>query len=249
MISWELFADWHTHTSYSDGQGTIAPTLSCSACHLSEVAITDHAPANLGAGIKQPELTWLQMQAEVEFWNQTESSPRVLLGAEANIISRNGDLDVPKLWLKKMDIVIASLHPLVKPANLGDGVTMFLPNLLQRTARWSWSRLRNMNTKALTEAVHRYEVDFVAHPGLWIDIDTYELACVCARRGTALEINCHHVEQLAGYVQAAMPTGVDFVINSDAHTPVQVGQLETGRALANALRLPPARIRNAVSKR
>ena len=85
----------------------------------------------------------------------------------------------------------------------------------------------------------------MAHPGLWIDIDTRELATACVQHGTALEINCQHTDILADYVRAAMPTGVEFVINSDAHRPDQVGQLAAGKRLADQLNLPPERIRNA----
>lgn len=212
---------------------------------LRQVAITDHAPASIGVGFKEPAATINQMRAEIEAWNAEEQTPQLLLGAETNLISRQGDLDLPLKMLKKLDVVIASLHPLVKPLDWRDGTTMLLPNVLQRFTRLRSRQLRNTNTKALVEAVYRNPVSFVAHPGLWIDIDTEELAHACVRRNTALEINCQHTDILADYVEVAMPTGVDFVISSDAHLPAQVGQLDAGWALAKELALPPERIRNA----
>ena len=41
-----------------------------------------------------------------------------------------------------------------------------------------------------------------------------------------------------------MPTGVDFVISSDAHEPSLVGDLDAGLELARRLQLPLERIRN-----
>ncbi|HHW98157.1 MAG TPA: histidinol-phosphatase [Firmicutes bacterium] len=246
MQDWSLFADWHTHTRFSDGTGTIrANALAGQARGLRQVAITDHAPGSLGVGIKKPLETIRQMRAEIDAWNAEGNEPQLLLGVETNLISRQGDLDLPAKLLKQLDVVIASLHPLVKPLTWRDGATMLLPNAIQRFTRLRSRKLRNTNTKALVEAVYRYPISFVAHPGLWIDIDTEELAQACVRRNTALEINCLHTDILADYVRVAMPSGVDFIINSDAHCPAQVGQLEAGRRLAEKLGLPPERIRNA----
>ncbi len=246
MSQWELFADWHTHTIYSDGKGSIAMNVqAASALGLEQIAITDHAPSNLGVGVKDLERTLAAMQREIDRCNQEQPEIQALLGLEANLIDHQGKLDVPEHLRQPLDILAISLHPLVRPDNAWDGVRMFAPNLWQRVTGIRSRRLRNLNTKAMVEAVERHDVSFVAHPGLWIDIDTAELAEACTRRDTALEINCNHADQLAGYVQAALPSGVDFVINSDAHTPEEVGQLAAGIALAERLRLDPSRIRNA----
>ncbi|MGI6357970.1 MAG: PHP domain-containing protein [Bacillota bacterium] len=246
MNRWELFADWHTHTIYSDGKGSIADNLrAASQAGLEQVAITDHAPNNLGVGIKDMEQTLAEMRAEIDRCNRQHRKTKTLLGLEANVIDHEGKLDVPEYLRSSLDLLAVSLHPLVRPGNVWDGVRMFAPNLLQRATQLRSRRLRNLNTKAMVEAVQRHQVSFVAHPGLWIDIDTAELARVCASRDTAMEINCAHADRLAGYVQAALPSGVDFVINSDAHTPEEVGKLEAGIKLAQRLCLDPERIRNA----
>ncbi len=249
MESWSAFADWHTHTHYSDGKGTIAANaLAGRDRQLRQVAITEHGPASLGLGLKEPVLTLSKMRAEIDAWNASEQQPLLLLGAETNLISRQGDLDLPRKLLKGLDLVIASLHPLVRPLTWQDGASMLLPNIVQRYTRLRSRQLRNTNTKAMVEAVYRNPVSFVAHPGLWIDIDTEELANACVRRNTALEINCQHTDILFDYVAVAMPTGVDFVINSDAHSPAQVGQLAAGLHLAQRLQLSPERVRNIEQK-
>lgn len=247
MGTWSLFADWHTHTCYSDGQGTISENARAGQQRgLQQVAITDHGPASLGLGLAGQALAG--MRSEIALWNNLGQQPHLLLGAETNVISQRGDLDLSPKQLEGLDLVIASLHPLVKPLTWQDGVQMLLPNLVERYTGLASRRLRNVNTKTLIEAVNRNRIDFIAHPGLWIDIDTVELAVACAKRNTALEINCRHADMLSDYVQAAMPTGVDFVINSDAHRPEQVGVLAAGKRLAQRLQLAPQRIRNAIVK-
>lgn len=246
MQPWDLFADWHTHTTYSDGKGSITANAQAALDRgLSELAITDHAPNNLGVGIRHPAETFAAMRQEIAAWNSQQPAMQVRLGVEANLISRDGELDLPDQLLQELDPVIVSLHPLVKPANWQDGACMFLPDLVQRATNLRSRRLRNENTKAMVEAVQQHHVSFVGHPGLWIDIDTRELAEACVRRDTAIEINCSHADELAGYVQSAMPSGVDFVINTDAHIPANVGQQQSGIDLANRLGLEPERIRNA----
>jgi putative hydrolase len=246
MKPWRLFADWHTHTIYSDGKGSIAENAQAALTRgLSELAITDHAPNNLGIGMRDPAETFREMRQQIDAWNKEQPKLQVKLGCEVNLIGQDGQLDLPDELLEQLDLTIVSLHPLVKPDSLQDGLCMFLPDLMQRVTAVRSRRLRNRNTKAMVEAVYKHDVSFVGHPGLWIDIDTRELAEACVQRGTALEINCSHVDALTGYVQAAMPSGVDFVINSDAHLPQDVGRQQAGIDLANCLGLDPARIRNA----
>lgn len=243
---WSLFADWHTHTRYSDGQGSLEENAVAGRQRgLRQVAITDHGPASIGVGMRQWASRIDRLRAEIDTWNANNTMPQLLLGAEANVISRRGDIDLPDSVQERLDLVIVSLHPLVRSLTWWDGITMLLPNLLQRYIRLRSRRLRRINTEAIIAAVNRHRIDFVAHPGLWIDIDTAELATACVRRGTALEINCQHTAILEDYVRVAMPSGVEFVINSDAHRPRQVGELNAGKLLATKLGLSPARIRNA----
>lgn len=250
MNDWQLYADWHTHTTYSDGKGSISDNAEAARQRgLSELAITDHAPNNLRVGMRDPAETLAEMRQEIERWNAERPDLCLRLGVEANLISQDGQLDLPDALLEQLDLTIVSLHPLVKPASWRDGACMFLPDLVQRLTTLRNQGLRNRNTKAMVEAVYRHPVSFVGHPGLWIDIDTRELAEACVRRGTALEINCSHADELAGYVQAAMPSGVDFVINTDAHRPEEVGHQEAGIALAKRLGLDSDRIRNAKRER
>ena len=58
------------------------------------------------------------------------------------------------------------------------------------------------------------------------------------------EINSSYADRLAGYVQAALPSGVQFVINSDAHTPDRVGDFTAAFQLIEKLQIPSARLVN-----
>src|SRR5690554_3674055 len=107
------FADFHTHTVYSHGRGTIADNVAAARARgLAQVGMSDHGPANLfGVGVRGPSV-FLRMRAEIaaleEQWGESlataddfpaESSgsdgtpgrwirqvPQVFLGVEANVV-------------------------------------------------------------------------------------------------------------------------------------------------------------------
>lgn len=216
---------------------------------LEQVAISDHGPANPLLGIRRAAVL-LDIKQEVAAYNSRYDDITVLTGVEANIVGSDGMLDVPRSILGKLDIVLAGLHRFTWFADWQAGKTMYLENpfsklplgsLKQRLAE----KARVHNTKAVVEAVYRYDIDVITHPGLHMSIDTYELARACARRGTALEINAAHGTSMTEFARAAASQGVSFAIGSDAHHPRDVGQMEAGLAVAEQLGLGAERIINA----
>lgn len=243
----KLFADYHTHTRHSHGRGTVPENIEAARRRgLQEVAITDHGPGMLPwMAVKSPE-TLLAIKEEVKAYNRLHPGITALAGVEANVIGVDGELDVPVKVLSKLDLVLAGLHLMVVPSSVGDGLRLLGNNLWgSRISPRLARRARLDNTKALVEAVYRYHIDIITHPGLQLSIDTGELARACARRDTALEINCSHGYLSAGFVRVAAGEGVSFAINSDAHRPEDVGRLEAGLSLAEKVGLEPELVINA----
>jgi len=231
--NFEVFADYHTHTVYSHGKGTIEDNLlAAREKGLSEVAITDHGPAGLGIGVRELK-TFAVIKARAAHYNRLFADIRVLAGVEANVIAVDGRLDVPKRVLKDLDLRVAGLHWQIKPASVADGLDLVLNNLvLAKLSRRMRRRARLINTKAIVEAINRYDLDIISHPGLKMDIDTHELARAAARRGTALEISAGHPYMTVDFIRIGLREGVKFSIDSDAHLPANVGRLAPGIRLA-----------------
>lgn len=243
----DLFADYHTHTRYSHGRGSVEDNVRAAVERgLEQVAITDHGPASLGWVGLRGQRAWESMRREVAKVNASYPGISVLCGVEANVIGLEGQLDVPRARLEELDLVLAGLHLEVWPASIRDGARLVANNLAgARLSRRLARRARNDNTKALVEATFKNQITIITHPGLKVSIDTAELARACARRGTAMEINSAHRVMTREYIEIAARHGVKFAISSDAHRPQDVGELEAGRRLAQAAGLEPGQVINA----
>lgn len=240
-----LFADYHTHSQYSHGKGDIIGNL-CTAWEkgLEEIAITDHGPAlAFKLGVRDASVL-LQIKAEINSLKPAFPNLKILCGVEANVLNREGDIDVPPEILQKMDIILVGLHPYIIPYNL-ETLRIVTYYLGSRFSRCLANKARLFNTEALIRAVERYKIDIITHPGLKLPIDTRELARACAQKGTALEINAGHEYQTREFIEIAAAEGAVFVVNSDAHHPEKVGCLEHGLALAKRAGLTAADIINA----
>jgi len=241
----EVFADWHTHTTFSDGHGTVAENVRAAVDRgLEELGITDHGPRNIGVGVKDDQ-TFLKIRETVKSLNNGCSEITVKVGAEADIIDADGMIDISAAVARDLDILIVGLHPYIWPATWEGVWSVVGINQLAKFSRSLREKARVINTKALKEAVNSFDVDFISHPDLKMPVDIAELAAVCAKRDTALEINTGHHYDKEELVRIASKKGVDFVVSSDAHFPQTVGELAAGVALLEKFNVPAERVVNA----
>lgn len=158
----QYFVDTHTHTLASGHAYSTIREMAYSAAQkgLKALAVTEHAPAMPGSC------------HEFYFFNM-KVIPRkmcgieLLLGTEANIISLDGNLDLPKEALEKLDIVIASLH---------------LPCCRIGT--------KNENTAAYLKVLENPMVDIIGHPDdARIPIDLEPVILAAKKNHKLIEIN------------------------------------------------------------
>jgi len=242
---WQVFADLHTHTKFSRAKGSIRENAQAAKeAGLEVLGIADHGPANWGHGKTTSLDDFEAIMAETKQVTQEFSGLKILAGVEADIISYQGELDVPLELQRKLDQVLAGFHLTVKPRNLEEGFEFASEWLLAKLGSHQHEKARIHNTKSIVEAVYRNEIDIITHPGLKISIDTTELARACAKRETALEINAKHGVKSIEFIQTAAHEGVKFAIGSDAHKPEAVGKLEAGVHSAQLAGLTPEQIIN-----
>ncbi len=241
-----VFADYHTHTVLSHGTGTVADNARAAAVKgLLAVGIADHGPANwFGVGVHNLAV-FQRLTEEVDRCRRQFDGLRILSGTEANIISYDGELDVPPAVQRQLDQVLVGFHTQIRPKTWHVGWRFVSASLLARLSRSLRRRARVANTKALVEAMARNRIDIITHPGLKVAIDTEELARASARFGVALEINARHGVKSLSFVQTAARAGAVFAIGSDAHEPGAVGDLAPAVRVAELAGLGTNQVINA----
>ena len=82
--------DWHTHTVYSHGKGTIEDNVKVAIeKNLTSIAITDHGPGHVGYGFRRREIA--KMRAEIEALGRKYPQIQIYMSVEANIINESGN--------------------------------------------------------------------------------------------------------------------------------------------------------------
>lgn len=241
----KLYADYHTHTTYSHGKGGIMDNvLAAKKKGLSEIAITDHGIRHFAYGVNPRNI--VKMRDEVDRINENSQGIKVLLGMECNVISTDGDIDMDDRIRKYLDILLVGFHIMIVPKTVGDLLNIHGRNYMSKIFHIGTEGIEKTNTESMIKAIRKHKIDIITHPGARIPLNTTLIAREAAKFGTALEINSHSSFMRAEHVRAAALEGVSFVIDSDAHTPDDVGNLQNGIDIAMEAGLSSEQIINAV---
>jgi putative hydrolase len=241
----KLYADYHTHTVYSHGTGSIMDNVMAARKKgLKEIAITDHGIRHFAFGVKEKDIA--KMRDEIDKINDNSEGIKVLLGMECNIISTEGDIDMNDSMRKHLDILLVGFHMMVLPKNVKALLNMYGRNYMSKIFHLGTEGIEKINTESMIKAIQKHKIDIITHPGARIPMDTTLIARAAAKAGTALEINSHSSYMRAEHVIAAAKEGVKFVIDSDAHCPEDVGNLQNGLDIAIEAGLTKEQIINAV---
>ncbi|MDF2627865.1 MAG: DNA-dependent polymerase family [Symbiobacteriaceae bacterium] len=224
-----LKGDLHTHTRASDGTATLQEMAEAArSLGHQYLAICDHSRSLSIAGGLTPERLALQGN-EIRRLNQTFSDFRLLRGTEVDIL-RDGSLDFPDDVLADLDVVVASIHS-----------HMHLDSHTQ--------------TERLLRAIHNPHVDIIGHPTGRIlgrrdpyPLDIDRIIAACAETGTALEISASpaRLDLSELHARLARQRGVKLVINTDAHSTLELQGLEHGVGQARRAWLEVGDVINAL---
>ncbi len=240
----KLIGDYHTHTIYSHGKGTILDNVMAARDKgLKEIAITDHGFRHFAFGVKKRKLE--KMRWEIDVINEKYSDIKVLLGMECNIISRDGKIDIDEDSLKYLDLLAIGYHMMAYLQSLTDYFCIYGKNYILKLGKINIGKVLQHNTETMIKAVNNYKVNFITHPGARIPMDIKMLVVEAAKIGTALEINSKSNIMSTSDIRFAAEAGAKFIINSDAHTPYDVGNFEKGIKAAKDAGLTKEQILNA----
>lgn len=223
----DIRGDLHLHTTYSDGTANIAAMAAAARNRgYSYIAVTDHSRSLViarGLSIEQLKA----QRAEIARLNAEMGGITILAGIEVDILA-DARLDYEDEILKEFDLVIASIH------------TSFRQEEEQIMAR-------------LEAALRHPYVDILGHPtGRMLGrrrpyaVDVTRIIELAAETGTILEINASpdRLDLNDHAVRLAKEYGVPIAINTDAHDPGRLAEMEYGVLTARRGWLEPQDVVN-----
>lgn len=220
-----IVADLHTHTVASGhAYSTLLENAKAAAERkLALIAMTDHGPSMPGA----PHV--------YHFGNQKALPDeifgvRVLKGIEANVIDRDGGLDLDDNRLAMLDIVLAGLHTHCAP----------------------YGSVKE-NTTMMINAMKNPWVDAIVHPGNpEYQVDEEAIVAAAVEHDVALELNNSsltvsrrgsrpHCDNIARLMKQY---GAKIMLGTDSHFAYSVGDFTSAVELLRKHEISPAQVIN-----
>ena len=218
-----IYGDYHTHTIYSHGKGTIEQNVLEGIKHgLKAIAITDHGFGQPFAGLTPKSFE--KMKLEIKELREKYPQIKILTGVEANIIRKDGAIDLTDEQEKDMDIILAGYHLSATQRRLGPLMSLAVPAVLSQMGICTKAQ-KARNTKVYLNCIKSRKIDVITHPGYLMPINYEEVGKCCADLGTYLEISSRHVIPDEEGLEQLLKTDVKFIINSDAHELYQIAHV------------------------
>jgi putative hydrolase len=228
----ELRGDCHSHSDWSDG-GSPPAEMAQAARDLGHewVALTDHSPRLTVANGLSAERLGAQLEL-VDALNEQLAPFRILTGIEVDILE-DGALDQREDLLRKLDVVVASVHSQLRmPAG-------------PMTARML-AAIRNPHTDVLGHCTGRLLGGGRGRRPESV-FDAEAVFAACREAGVAVEINCRpeRMDPPDPLLRLAGELGCVFAIDTDAHAPGQLDWLVNGTVRAEKFGITADRVINA----
>jgi putative hydrolase len=228
----ELRGDCHSHSDWSDG-GSPPAEMAQAARDLGHqwVALTDHSPRLTVANGLSAERLRAQLEL-VDALNEQLAPFRILTGIEVDILE-DGALDQREDLLRKLDVVVASVHSQLRmPAG-------------PMTARML-AAIRNPHTDVLGHCTGRLLGGGRGRRPESV-FDAEAVFTACREAGVAVEINCRpeRMDPPDPLLRLAAELGCVFAIDTDAHAPGQLDWLANGTVRAEKFGITADRVINA----
>jgi DNA polymerase (family 10) len=211
----DIKGDLHVHTKESDGTFTLEQMAEAAMkLGYEYMAVTDHSKAiGIARGLDEARIT-AQMNAVDEFNAELRRQKKkftVLKATEVDI-KADGTLDHPEEVLRKLDLVVASVH---------SGFRMSMDEMTQRVVKAIRTGLINI----LGHPTGRLLGEREPYP-----IDLEKVMAEAKKYNTALELNSYpdRLDLNDVHCMLAKEKGVLVAISTDSHSIHHLGNIEYG---------------------
>jgi DNA polymerase (family 10) len=207
----DVKGDLHVHTNWSDGVDSIEEMAkTAQSLGYEYIAICDHAMGMpIAHGLSEERI--LDQIKEIEKINRKLENFTIFTGIEADIDSK-GNLDVSNSLLKKLDIVVASIHS-------------------------GFKQDETQTTNRILNAIHNEHVNIIGHPtGRLLNkrepyhVNLLKIADAASKQNVFLEINAYpdRLDLSDTNCFTLKDRNVKFSLGSDAHSRDHLRYLELG---------------------
>lgn len=233
----QILADYHTHTIYSHGKGTIEENVKEAILKgIKTIGISDHGYKHMTYGIKLKNLK--KMREEIDALKVKYPQIDILLGMECNILDEHGNIDMNDEVKDLCDYIMAGYHFGSAPKSF-KSLLNHCDNFIRKS-----EKAKEHNTKAIINAMKKNDIFIITHPGDKGDVYIEEIAKVAKETDTRLEINSSHGFLNCDQINKIKHLGNKFIIGSDAHVPNNVGNFELAIKIAKESNLDLSLIEN-----
>lgn len=246
-----FLGDYHTHTvfskkkwlPYKHGKNTVEENVERAAeLGLKEIAITDHG---FGHRVYATNIKNIMLINSIKDELETKYNVKVLTGVEANIISKEGDIDITLEEINNLDILVCGFHTMAKGKTLKDKWLMFFCNFMAKLFGARSKKNIARNTDAYIKMLDKYPVDIISHINHGIaKVDAIKVAEAAVKTNTYVELNGKRIDFTKEEINKMVEMGVMFIADSDAHSVDRIADFHLARNLIKEYNIPEKNIAN-----
>jgi len=225
----DIKGDLHVHTNWSDGSNTVAEMAQAAKRRgYRYIAICDHSVSmGIAHGLNRQRVE--KQSEEIEKVGSKLKDFKVLSGIEVDIKS-NGELDLDKDILKRLDVVVAAVHS-------------------------KFSQPEAEMTRRIIKAIENPTVHIIAHPtGRIIGkrepyaVNLDKVMDACLANGKILELNAYpeRLDLSDLHCRKAKEKGVKLAVSTDAHMDQHLEWMKFGVATARRGWIEPQDVINTL---
>jgi DNA polymerase (family 10) len=201
----------HNHTTWSDGVDTLKDFVTeCKKRKFEYVVISDHSKnAHYAGGLKEERV--LKQLKEIDILNKELSPFKIFKSIECDILI-SGELDYSPDILKKFDLVIISIHQLLKMDEV-------------KATKRLLKAIENPYTTILGHMTGR---QLLIRPGYPLNFK--KIIDACAANNVVIEINAnpYRLDVDWSHIPYILKKGVMISINPDAHSILEIENIKWG---------------------
>ncbi|MFL5745298.1 MAG: DNA polymerase/3'-5' exonuclease PolX [Niastella sp.] len=221
----------HNHTDWSDGVDSLADFVNaCKQKGFEYTVISDHSKnAHYAGGLKEEKV--LRQLEQIDLLNRKVKPFHIFKSIECDI-RVSGDLDYDASLLKQFDLVIVSIHQLLKMDE-------------EKATRRLIKAIENPFTTILGHMTGR---QLLIRPGYPVNFSKVIDACAANRVVIELNANPYRLDMDWSHIPYALDRGVMISIDPDAHSIAEIDNIRWGVSAARKGGLTKSMTWNALTR-